>query len=127
MSPESLPGDPIPQKGAVVHLSYVVATSVKRALGHRLWRRPEPRAARSGQGDWRTRARSGPGQPIGLGLAGVIALIPIGLRLGLHPVLTMLSGLPLFGVVFALASSVHSYLVLAYSDLDRVSQSIGFY
>jgi hypothetical protein len=54
-------------------------------------------------------------------------LIPIGLRLGLDPALTMLGGLILFGVVFALNSSVHSYLVLAYSEADRVSLSVGFY
>ena len=37
----------------------------------------------------------------------------------------MLGGLALFGVVFALNSSVHSYLVLAYSESDRVSLSVG--
>jgi len=41
--------------------------------------------------------------------------------------MTMLGGLTLFGVVFALNSSVHSYLVLAYSEADRVSLSVGFY
>ena len=60
-------------------------------------------------------------------LAGVTALIPIGLRAGAPPALTMLGGLVLFGVVFALNSSVHSYLVLAYSEADRVSLSVGFY
>ena len=64
---------------------------------------------------------------LGLALAGVTALIPIGLHFGFHPALTMLGGLTLFGAVFALNSSVHSYLVLAYSDADRVSQSVGFY
>jgi len=39
----------------------------------------------------------------------------------------MLGGLVLFGIVFALNSSVHSYLVLAYSESDRVSLSVGFY
>ena len=39
----------------------------------------------------------------------------------------MLGGLGLFGVLFALNSSVHSYLVLAYSEADRVSLSVGFY
>ena len=39
----------------------------------------------------------------------------------------MLGGLALFGIVFALNSSVHSYLVLAYSEADRVSLSVGFY
>jgi predicted MFS family arabinose efflux permease len=64
---------------------------------------------------------------LGLGLAAVTALIPVGLHFGFHPALTMLGGLTLFGAVFALNSSVHSYLVLAYSDADRVSQSVGFY
>jgi predicted MFS family arabinose efflux permease len=62
-----------------------------------------------------------------LGLAGVTALIPIGLALHWSPAATMLGGLGLFGVVFALNSSVHSYLVLAYSEADRVSLSVGFY
>jgi predicted MFS family arabinose efflux permease len=64
---------------------------------------------------------------LGLGLAIVTALIPIGLRFNAPPALTMLGGLVLFGIVFALNSSVHSYLVLAYSESDRVSLSVGFY
>jgi len=64
---------------------------------------------------------------LGVGLACVTALIPIGLQLGAPPAFTMLGGLGLFGIVFALNSSVHSYLVLAYSEADRVSLSVGFY
>jgi predicted MFS family arabinose efflux permease len=64
---------------------------------------------------------------LGVGLAAVTALIPVGLNLGLSPGWTMLGGLGLFGVAFALNSSVHSYLVLAYSEADRVSLSVGFY
>jgi MFS family permease len=41
--------------------------------------------------------------------------------------MTMLAGLALFGIAFALNSAVHSYLVLAYSEADRVSLSVGFY
>ena len=80
------------------------------------------------------RAVTGGGAPgpgltslLGIGLAVVTAVIPIGLRLHWPPALTMLGGLGLFGVVFALNSSVHSYLVLAYSEADRVSLSVGFY
>jgi hypothetical protein len=68
-----------------------------------------------------------PASALGIGLAGVTALIPIGLRLSFPPAATMLGGLVLFGIVFALNSSVHSYLVLAYSEADRVSLSVGFY
>ena len=71
----------------------------------------------------------GPGLASGLALllAGVTALIPMGLGTDLSPSLTMLGGLTLFGVVFALNSAVHSYLVLAYSEADKVSLSVGFY
>lgn len=64
---------------------------------------------------------------LGLTLAAVTALIPVGFRLNASPAVTMLSGLVLFGAVFALNSSVHSCLVLAYSEADRVSLSVGFY
>ena len=60
-------------------------------------------------------------------LAGATMLIPSGLSLQWSPAVTMLGGLALFGLVFALNSAVHSYLVLAYSESDRVSLSVGFY
>lgn len=71
----------------------------------------------------------GPGWVSGLGflLAAVTALLPIGLGLGWSASLVMLGGLGLFGVAFALNSAVHSYMVLAYSEADRVSLSVGFY
>jgi predicted MFS family arabinose efflux permease len=44
------------------------------------------------------------------------------------PVETVLViGLILFGIVFAINSAVHSYLILAYSDNDKVSMNVGFY
>jgi hypothetical protein len=64
---------------------------------------------------------------LAFGLATVTALIPIALRFNVQPAIAMLGGLAVFGVVFALNSSVHSYLVLAYSEVDRVSLSVGFY
>ncbi len=36
-------------------------------------------------------------------------------------------GLVAFGIAFAVNSSVHSYLILAYSDDDAVSADVGFY
>ena len=33
----------------------------------------------------------------------------------------------LFGMVFAINSAVHSYLILAYSDHDKVAMNVGFY
>jgi predicted MFS family arabinose efflux permease len=64
---------------------------------------------------------------LAFGLALVTAVIPLGLMFAFHPAAIMLAGLTLFGIVFALNSSVHSYLVLAYSEADRVSMNVGFY
>ena len=36
-------------------------------------------------------------------------------------------GLAIFMVVFAINSSVHSYLILAYSGEDEVAVNVGFY
>jgi hypothetical protein len=40
---------------------------------------------------------------------------------------TVVVGLLAFGVVFALNSALHSYLILAFSDRDRVTMDVGFY
>jgi MFS family permease len=50
-----------------------------------------------------------------------------GLWWGLDPAWTLLSGLALFGVVFAANSAIHSYLVVAYAERDKVSLAVGFY
>ena len=60
-------------------------------------------------------------------LALLTGLIALGVQLDLSPWLTVVSGLALFGLIFALNSSVHSYLILAYSDSDRVALDVGFY
>lgn len=39
----------------------------------------------------------------------------------------IVAGLGLFGFVFAVNSSIHSYLVLAYTDSDKVALNVGFY
>ncbi len=36
-------------------------------------------------------------------------------------------GLIAFGVVFAMNSAVHSYLILAYAENDRAAMNVGFY
>ncbi len=41
--------------------------------------------------------------------------------------LVIVAGLLVFGYVFAINSSVHSYLILAFSKEERVSQDVGFY
>ena len=63
--------------------------------------------------------------------AFVLALFPAGIAIGLlqgwPENVVIITGLLLFGVVFAINSAVHSYLILAYSDHDKVAMSVGFY
>jgi MFS family permease len=40
---------------------------------------------------------------------------------------TLIVGLLLFGFVFAINSSVHSYLILAFGSADRITRDVGFY
>ncbi|MBF0272007.1 MAG: organoarsenical effux MFS transporter ArsJ [Magnetococcales bacterium] len=60
-------------------------------------------------------------------LAAFPAGIALALAQGLNPAWTLMIGLYLFGAVFAINSSVHSYLILAYSDQDKVAMNVGFY
>jgi MFS family permease len=40
---------------------------------------------------------------------------------------TLVAGLLLFGFVFAVNSSVHSYLILAFGSAERITRDVGFY
>ncbi len=60
-------------------------------------------------------------------LAVVSGAIAVALQLGFYPTIVTLVGLALFGIVFAVNSSVHSYLILAYTDSDKVALNVGFY
>ena len=67
--------------------------------------------------------------------AGLLPPIPLLLALaawlsgGPAPWLTavLVAGLLLFGFVFAVNSSVHSYLILAFASAERVTRDVGFY
>lgn len=64
-------------------------------------------------------------------LALVMALFPAGIAIALaadvDPTTALVAGLIAFGVIFALNSAVHSYLILSYADADKVSMNVGFY
>ena len=60
-------------------------------------------------------------------LAVFPAAIALALMAGLNPALSLIIGLGAFGAVFAINSAVHSYLILAYSDRDKVAMNVGFY
>jgi len=55
------------------------------------------------------------------------AAIASGLSTSLNPQWVLITGLIIFGAVFAINSAVHSYLIVALSDQDKVSMNVGFY
>lgn len=61
----------------------------------------------------------------------ILLIIPAAMALalsqGYSPAFVVIAGLTLFGVVFAINSALHSYLILAYADGDKVSLNVGFY
>ena len=70
--------------------------------------------------------------------AFILGLIPVAIVLALSldgrldlawltPGWTIIVGLGVFGFVFAVNSSVHSYLILAYTEADKVALNVGFY
>jgi len=63
----------------------------------------------------------------GLVLAAVSALIAVGVAVDGVRTAAVIGGLIVFGVVFALNSSLHSYLILAYAGDEAVSMDVGFY
>jgi hypothetical protein len=63
----------------------------------------------------------------GCGLALIPVALLVALRAGASPTLAVVIGLGVFGVAFAVNSALHSYLILAYADADRVSLDVGFY
>lgn len=60
-----------------------------------------------------------------LGLVTVLIALAVGFDIAETAV--VVGGLIVFGGVFAMNSSLHSYLILAYSDDDEVALDVGFY
>ena len=54
-------------------------------------------------------------------------LMAAGLYAGLNPSAVVIVGLVFFGLLFAVNSSLHSYLIVAYAKHDSVSLDVGFY
>jgi predicted MFS family arabinose efflux permease len=63
-----------------------------------------------------------------LGLALIPAALAGALMLDVGAAdLVVVAGLALFGVAFAVNSSVHSYLILAYAGSEKAAEDVGFY
>ena len=65
--------------------------------------------------------------------AAVLAAVPIALAVIMNstdlarPDLVLVTGLALFGLPFAVNSSLHSYLILAYAGSEKAAEDVGFY
>ena len=69
----------------------------------------------------------------------VLAFIPVVIAIGMSTEIVnigtyednakfvLIGGLFIFGIVFAINSSIHSYLIVAYSDVEHVVLNVGFY
>jgi MFS family permease len=64
---------------------------------------------------------------LALGVALCPAAMAAALNAGVDPTIAIVGGLIPFGVAFAMNSAVHSYLILAYADNDKVAMNVGFY
>jgi MFS family permease len=63
----------------------------------------------------------------GITLTVVTVAIAVGVQFEWNLTKTVLGGLILFGIVFAMNSALHSYLILAYSNSDKAALNVGFY
>ncbi|QHE89174.1 organoarsenical effux MFS transporter ArsJ [Hydrogenophaga sp. BPS33] len=64
--------------------------------------------------------------------SALLALVPVGIAVAVYlqvPNLewVVVGGLGLFGFAFAVNSSVHSYLILAYAGSEKAAEDVGFY
>lgn len=65
--------------------------------------------------------------------AAVLAAVPIVLAVIMNstevgrPDIILVAGLALFGLPFAVNSSLHSYLILAYAGSEKAAEDVGFY
>ncbi|QLE87057.1 organoarsenical effux MFS transporter ArsJ [Shewanella sp. Scap07] len=76
-------------------------------------------------------AGQAPGGRAALFWVSMLAIIPIVIAIAMtvlpNPQWWLIAGLILFGVVFAINSSLHSYLIVSYASDDGVSLDVGFY
>jgi hypothetical protein len=63
--------------------------------------------------------------------AAVLTCVPIAIALAIganvFPGFAIVVGLAIFGVIFAINSAVHSYMIVHYAESEKVAMTIGFY
>lgn len=93
-------------------------------IGYGLIQSQAPRITGKGRGH----SPSGAQSLVWLSLLGMVtALIALALTQGWYVEYALLGGLLVFGALFAVNSSVHSYLIVSYASHDGVSMDVGFY
>jgi predicted MFS family arabinose efflux permease len=77
------------------------------------------------------RSGGAPGGRSAFGWAVVLAIVPAAMAFLLSrqasPQGVLMVGLAVFGVLFAINSALHSYLIVSYAEEDGVSLDVGFY
>ena len=97
--------------------AWVIGYGIIQSIAPRILRRSSSTAT----------AEIGAARTWALVLTGVSAAIAVAVTFDIATTFAVVGGLIVFGVVFALNSSLHSYLILAYADGDDVSLDVGFY
>lgn len=94
-------------------------------IGYGMIQSVAPRLLRSTRGD--LDAEIAAARTWALLLAAVSPVIAVLVAFDVATTVAIVGGLIVFGAVFAVNSSLHSYLILAYSQGDDVSLDVGFY
>ena len=72
-----------------------------------------------------------PGPEVAWKWAAALTVVPFGMAWllleGVSPGPVLVAGLALFGLLFAVNSSLHSYLIVSFAERDGVSLDVGFY
>jgi predicted MFS family arabinose efflux permease len=62
-----------------------------------------------------------------LALVPVLIILALAANTPVRPDIILVVGLAIFGAAFAINSSVHSYLILAYAGSEKAAEDVGFY
>ena len=62
-----------------------------------------------------------------LALVPVLIILALAANTPVQPDIILVAGLAVFGAAFAINSSVHSYLILAYAGSEKAAEDVGFY
>ena len=62
-----------------------------------------------------------------LALVPALIILALAANTPVRPDIILVAGLAVFGAAFAINSSVHSYLILAYAGSEKAAEDVGFY